>query len=57
MTQRGDPKLFKVLVCQIGQDAELNIVLGKLLSILPKAEPPKPIGNLLHRGTVLFCSD
>ena len=48
MTKRGHAKLFKVLVCQIRQDAKVNVILGKALSVLPKAEFLKPVGDVLH---------
>ena len=36
MTERRNPKFFQVLVCQMGQDSEGNIVLGKALRVLPE---------------------
>ena len=50
MTERRNPKLFQVLVCQVGQDSEGNVVLGKALRVLPKADVLKPVRNLLHRA-------
>ena len=35
---RDDPHLFQVLLRQIGQDAEVNSVLDKTLSILGHAK-------------------
>src|SRR5262249_2001175 len=48
MTKRH-PDFFEVLVCQIRQDGETDVILGKPLSVLPKAELLKPIRNLLHQ--------
>jgi len=36
------------LVGQIGQNGEGDVVLSKLLSLLPEAELPEPVRNLLH---------
>ena len=36
MTERRNPKLFQVLVCQMGQDSKGNVVLGKALRVLPR---------------------
>jgi hypothetical protein len=36
------------LISQIRQDDKSNVILGKPLSVLPKAELLKPIRNLLH---------
>ena len=57
MTERRNPKLFQVLVCQMGQDSEGNVVLGKALRVLPKADVLKPIRNLLHRARRSFVHD
>jgi hypothetical protein len=54
MTERRNPKLFQVLVCQMGQDSEGNVVLGKALRVLPKADVLKPVRNLLHRARRSF---
>ena len=50
MTERRNPKLFQVLVCQMGQDSKGNVVLGKALRVLPEADVLKPVRNLLHRA-------
>ena len=50
MTERRNPKLFQVLVCQMGQDSEGNVVLGKAFRVLGHAELLEPVLNLLHRG-------
>jgi hypothetical protein len=57
MTERRNPKLFQVLVCQMGQDSEGNVVLGKALRVLPKADVLKPIRNLLHRARRSFVHE
>jgi hypothetical protein len=54
MTERRNPKLFQVLVCQMGQDSEGNVVLGKALSVLPEAELFEPVRNPLHRNSADF---
>jgi len=54
MPERRNPKLFQVLVCQMGQDSEGNVVLGKALRVLPKADVLKPVRNLLHRARRSF---
>jgi hypothetical protein len=53
MTKR-DPKVFQVLVCQIGQNANTDVILGKALGVLPKTYRLKPVRNLLHRGPYGF---
>jgi hypothetical protein len=50
MTKRRHTNLFEVLVCQIRQNGEADVIFGKPLSILPKAELLKPLRNLLHLG-------
>jgi hypothetical protein len=57
MTERRNPKFFQVLVCQMGQDSEGNVVLGKALGVLPKADGLKPVRNLLHRARRGFGLD
>jgi hypothetical protein len=47
-------EFFEVLVRQIRQDGKVNVILGKTLSVLPKAEPLKPVRNLLHRHTTAW---
>src|SRR6516225_11683467 len=49
MPDRGDANLFEVLVGQVTQNFEINIILGKALSVLPETEPFEPVHNLLHR--------
>jgi hypothetical protein len=34
----------------MGEYGNVNLILGKALSVLPKAELLKPVRNLLHRG-------
>src|SRR5262249_54642244 len=45
-----DTKVFKVLVCQVLEDREVNSVLRKPLHVLGHAEFFEPVRNLLHRG-------
>src|SRR4029450_960532 len=49
MPDRGDANLFKILVGQVTQNNEINIILGKALSVLPETELFEPVRNLLHR--------
>jgi hypothetical protein len=44
-----DADLLEVLICQITQDRDINSILGKALSVLPKTKLLKPNRNLLHR--------
>jgi hypothetical protein len=41
----------------MGQDSESNVVLGKALGVLPKANVLKPVRDLLHRARRGFGSD
>jgi hypothetical protein len=45
-----DAELFKILIRQIGEDAEIDPVLGEALRVLPETELLKPLSDLLHRG-------
>jgi hypothetical protein len=45
-----DAEFLKILIRQIGENAEVDPVLGKTLSVLPKSELFEPVRNLLHRG-------
>src|SRR5262245_11841495 len=49
MPDRGDANRFEVLVGQVTQNFEINIILGKALSVLPETESFEPVRNLLHR--------
>src|SRR5262245_40716003 len=49
MPDRGDANLFKILLGQVTQNFEINIILGKALSVLPETKPFEPVRNLLHR--------
>jgi len=51
MAQGGHSKRFKVLVVQVSQDGKVDVILSKALSVLPETELPKPVRNLLHRGS------
>ena len=44
-----DTEVFQILIRQIGQDAEIDSVLGKTLGVLGHAEFFEPVCNLLHR--------
>ena len=50
-----DAELFKILIRQIGEDAEVDPVIGKALCVLPKSDLLKPVGDLLHRGSASNC--
>jgi hypothetical protein len=54
MTERRNSKFSQVLVCQMGYDSEGDVVLGKALRVLPKADVLKPVRNLLHRARRSF---
>src|SRR5215475_5988018 len=49
MPDRGDANLFEILVGQVTQNIEINIILGKALSVLPETKLFEPVRNLLHR--------
>src|SRR5215472_3689671 len=44
-----DTDLFQIRIRQMAEHRDINVVLGKPLSVLPKAERVEPIRNLLHR--------
>jgi hypothetical protein len=48
MPKRCNANLFEVLIGQVTQNIEINIILGKALSVLPETELFEPIRNLLH---------
>src|SRR6516225_4889035 len=50
MPERCNANLFEVLIGQVTQNIEINIILGKALSVLPETELFEPVQNLLHRG-------
>jgi hypothetical protein len=45
---KQDAQLLQVVVCQIGENAEINMVLCEKLRVLGHAEIFEPVGNLLH---------
>ena len=49
MPERGDTNLFEILIGQVAQNIEVNIILGKALSVLPETKLFEPVRNLLHR--------
>src|SRR6516165_6693408 len=49
MPERRDTNLFEILISQVTQNLEVNIILGKALSVLPETELFEPVRNLLHR--------
>ena len=49
MTHR-QPEFSQILVCEIGEDAKIDIVLGKALRVLGHAEVFEPVRNCLHCG-------
>jgi hypothetical protein len=49
MPERRDTNLFEILIGQVTQNLEVNIILGKALSVLPETELFEPVRNLLHR--------
>ena len=44
-----DTDLFQVSVCQIGKHRDINVIVGKTLSVLLKPEFFEPFRYLLHR--------
>jgi hypothetical protein len=40
----------------VGENGDVNVVLGKALSVLGHAECFEPVRNLLHRGPVACAS-
>ena len=49
MPDRRDANLLEIVVGQVTQKIEINIILGKPLSVLPETELFEPVRNLLHR--------
>src|SRR5271166_4948027 len=47
---KRNANVFQILIGKVGEYGNVNLVLGKALSVLPKAEVLKPVRNLLHRG-------
>ena len=43
-----DSDFFEVLISQIAQNARINVVVGKTLSVLPEAKCIEPVRNRLH---------
>ena len=56
MPERRDTNLFEILIGQVTQNLEVNIILGKALSVLPETELFEPVRNLLHRRSDLAPS-
>jgi hypothetical protein len=44
-----DADLFEVLVGKMGEYGNVNLILSKSLSVLPKTELFEPVCNLMHR--------
>jgi hypothetical protein len=38
MAERQNADLFEVLICEISKDGQIDVVLGKALSVLPETE-------------------
>src|SRR5579871_2880273 len=49
MPQRN-ADVLEVLIAKIGEYGNINLILGKTLSVLPETELFQPVRNLLHRG-------
>jgi hypothetical protein len=47
---KGDAEFFQALICQVGENLGVNVVLGEALGVLGHAELFEPVGNLLHGG-------
>ena len=46
---KWNANVFQILVGKMGEYGNVNLILGKALSVLPKAELLKPVRNLLLR--------
>src|SRR5215831_4863987 len=44
----------EVLICEMAENGNVNLVLGKALSVLPEAELFEPVRNPLHRNSADF---
>src|SRR5215831_260762 len=44
----------EVLICEMAENGNVNLVLGKALSVLPEAELIEPVRNPLHRNSLDF---
>jgi hypothetical protein len=40
----------EVLICEMTENGNVNLILGKSLSVLPEPELFEPVRNLLHRS-------
>src|ERR1700733_11491294 len=49
MPQRN-ADVLEVLIAKMGEYGNINLILGKTLSILPETGLFQPVRNLLHRG-------
>src|SRR5580700_10901031 len=49
MPQRN-ADVLEVLIAKMGEYGNINLILGKTLSVLPETELFQPVRNLLHRG-------
>jgi len=48
VAQRRNADLFQVLISEIGQDREIDIILGETRRVFAKAETVKPLFDSLH---------
>jgi hypothetical protein len=46
---KGETEFFEALICQVGQNRGIDVVLGKALRILRHAELFEPVRYLLRR--------
>jgi len=49
MPERRDTNLFEILIGQVLKNIEIDIILGKGLSVLPETELFEPVRNWFHR--------
>jgi hypothetical protein len=54
MPEQRDTNLFEILIGQVTKNLEVNTILGKALSVLPKADLFEPVRYLLHRARRSF---
>ena len=48
MPERRDTNLFEILIGKVLKNIEINIILGKALSVLPETELFQPVRNWFH---------
>jgi hypothetical protein len=49
---KGDAEFLEALICQVGQNRGVDVVLGETLRVLGHSELIEPVRNLLHCGAL-----